>query len=160
MNERKQIENIVKVVRKLTFNLRTNMTSVTRYVKHEREKSPTLTTGEFIDRHLKYRDMAKLAVNNILECINSNEELRQIESMRFDDTGYRKQEWISVEDRLPDVLQEVFVYRGNHIGNLMNVYTYVGGDMWQDELGFGCRQVDEGITHWMPLPEPPKMKGK
>ena len=74
--------------------------------------------------------------------------------------NYRKQEWISVDERLPDVLQEVLAYRGKHIGNLMNVYTYVGGDMWQDEYGFGCRREDEGITHWMPLPEPLKMKGE
>ena len=73
--------------------------------------------------------------------------------------GYCKQEWISVDERLPDVLQEVLVYRGNHIGNLINAYTYVGGDMWKDEYGFGCRREDEGITHWMPLPEAPKMKG-
>ena len=76
------------------------------------------------------------------------------------EADFKKQEWISVEERMPDVLQEVFVYRGKHIGNLMNIYTYVGGDMWQDEYGFGCRQEDEGITHWMPLPEPPKMKGE
>lgn len=75
------------------------------------------------------------------------------------DAGYRKQEWISVDERLPDVLQEVLAYRGKHIANLMNIYTYVGGDMWQDEYGYGCRREHEGITHWMPLPEAPKMKG-
>lgn len=89
-----------------------------------------------------------------------DQDARSCAEILFNDCNFRKQEWISVEERLPDVLQEVFVYRGNHIGNLMNVYTYVGGDMWQDEYGFGCRQVDEGITHWMPLPEPPKMKGE
>jgi integrase len=67
-----------------------------------------------------------------------------------------KNVWINVDERLPDVLQEVLAYRGNYIANLINVYTYVGGDIWKDEYGFGCRREDEGITHWMPLPEPPK----
>ena len=86
-----------------------------------------------------------------VDCLATAQNLRCI--------GYRTQEWISVDERLPDVLQEVLVYRGNHIGNLINAYTYVGGDMWEDEYGFGCRREDEGITHWMPLPEAPKMKG-
>ena len=100
MNKEKQIREMVKVVRKLTFDLRTNMTSITRYVRHERAKSPTLTEGQFIDRHLEYRELANIAVDNILKCINDNEELRQIESMRFEE-GCRKQsegEWIYDED--------------------------------------------------------------
>jgi hypothetical protein len=98
MDEKKQIEKMAKVVRKLTFDLRTNMTSITRYVRHERAKSPTLTEGQFIDRHLEYRELANTAVDNILKCINDNEELRQIESMRFEE-GYLKQregEWKEV----------------------------------------------------------------
>ena len=95
--------------------------------------------------------------NDVCKPISACDALRYAE--RAVEAGYCKQEWISVDERLPDVLQEVLVYRGNHIGNLMNAYTYVGGDMWQDEYGFGCRREDEGITHWMPLPEAPKMKG-
>lgn len=50
-----------------------------------------------------------------------------------------KQEWISVEDRLPKKDEEVLVYwdDGFEIGR------YVGGE------------VGENI-YWMPLPEPPK----
>ena len=84
MSRDKQIEEILKVVNQLTFDLRTNMTSITRYVKHEREKHPSLTEGQFIDRHLKYKELANEAVDNILKCLNDNEELRQIEGMRFD----------------------------------------------------------------------------
>lgn len=63
--------------------------------------------------------------------------------------------WISVKDRLPETNQEVLVYRGSHIGDLMNVYTYVGNDKWEDEYGYWSVTDDEGITHWMPLPAPP-----
>lgn len=68
------------------------------------------------------------------------------------DAGYRKQsEWISVEERLPDLYGTYLVYTyDNHI-----------------KLGYFCELViglppsfdDFAVTHWMPLPEPPDMKG-
>lgn len=72
-------KEISKVVRQLTYDLRTNMTSVTRFVKMKREKHPTLTDGQFLDRYLEYRQLALQAVENILKCLNDNEELREIE---------------------------------------------------------------------------------
>jgi hypothetical protein len=59
--------------------------------------------------------------------------------------GYRKQEWISVEDRLPEKYQDVLVYRD---------YSF---DI--DFVMSEGRFCIDGVTHWMPLPEPPKMKG-
>ena len=67
-------------------------------------------------------------------------------------------EWISVKNRLPKTNKEVLVYRGGHIGNLISVYTYIGCDKWEDDYGYWTRTDDEGITHWMPLPEPPTEK--
>ena len=64
-------------------------------------------------------------------------------------------EWISVEDRLPAKNQEVLVYRRYH-SDLMNVYTYLDNDEWEDNYGYWSRTNDEGITHWMLLPRPPK----
>lgn len=66
--------------------------------------------------------------------------------------------WVSVKDRLPKCKEEVLVYRGGHIGDLINVYTYIGNDDWEDERGWFSRTADEGITHWMPLPTPPTEK--
>ena len=65
-------------------------------------------------------------------------------------------EWISVKDRLPFKDEIVLVYRGSHIGDLMNTYTYLGNDEWEDDFGYWSRAEDEGITHWMHLPAPPK----
>lgn len=62
--------------------------------------------------------------------------------------GYRKQEWIAVEERLPDRVGKYLVAtfdRRVGIGNLIDYYC-VG------ELSFDSYKV----THWMPLPEPPK----
>ena len=64
--------------------------------------------------------------------------------------------WIDIKDALPEIGQEVLVYRGNCRGNLMNVYTYLGDDMWEDDYGYWQHADGEGITHWMPLPEPPR----
>lgn len=75
MNERE----ISKIVGQLTYDLRTNMTSVTRFVRMEREKHPTLTDGQFLDRYLEYRELALEAVENILKCLNENEKLSEIE---------------------------------------------------------------------------------
>lgn len=61
-------------------------------------------------------------------------------------------EWISVKDRLPEENINVLIYRRN----MMNVYTYFGHGEWEDDYGYWTRTEDDGITHWMPLPEPPK----
>lgn len=72
--------------------------------------------------------------------------------------GYRKQsEWISVEDDLPK-------------NQLARVLVFLKDDEFTKPIGFNKIDTDRYIdgkwvrwgkyvTHWMPLPEPPKMKG-
>lgn len=58
-------------------------------------------------------------------------------------------EWISVNDRLPKTMELVFVYRKGldivRIEYLMN-----DGEWFNDDI------YKASVTHWMPLPEPPK----
>lgn len=54
--------------------------------------------------------------------------------------------WISVEDRLPDEDDKCLVWNGHHIF----VAIYWGDGVWKFD-SYACE-----ITHWMPLPEPPK----
>lgn len=67
--------------------------------------------------------------------------------------GYRKQEWISVEDRLPEDYNKYLLL-------LDNGRITIG---WYHECAM--QFIEDGIvvvnrvTHWMPLPEAPKMKG-
>ena len=56
--------------------------------------------------------------------------------------GVTVQEWISVDDRLPDVGKFVLIY--NEINGVRMDY--------HDGATFGYYDV----THWMPLPNPPK----
>lgn len=65
-------------------------------------------------------------------------------------------EWISVKDRLPEHDDYCLVCLGRHIVRI-GVYKYghwhycVGIYMTEPELRPGMY-----VTHWMPLPEPPK----
>ncbi|MBO7230101.1 MAG: hypothetical protein J6V20_01640 [Bacteroidaceae bacterium] len=58
--------------------------------------------------------------------------------------GYRKQEWISVEERLPEQHGRYMAYRAD--GSVCFVF-------------FAGIRFPPYVTHWMPLPEAPKMKG-
>ena len=65
-------------------------------------------------------------------------------------------EWISIEARIPDEWVPVLVYEP--LRERMNVdYIVVFEDMSPPYI-WGRRPVDdiEKITHWMPLPSPPK----
>ena len=62
--------------------------------------------------------------------------------------GVTVQEWISVKDRLPEPGERVIVARGEKVEQ--GVYLAVNG--WWKVYGTNTKSV----THWMPLPEPPK----
>ena len=77
--------------------------------------------------------------------------------------GYRKQEWISVEDGLPiNDYEKHWKDRNYYL-----VYTEPSGLMFVATFGFkeydwwisNPERVLEQVTHYMPLPQPPKMKG-
>lgn len=68
-----------------------------------------------------------------------------------DKEQYRKQEWISVEERLPERTGKYLVFTYNR-------RLYIG--VFIDHYCDGIAQFDDyKVTHWMPLPEAPKMKG-
>ena len=83
--------------------------------------------------------------------------------------GVTVQEWISVDDRLPeDSGYYLVVYRDKYNGSISIAFDmYVKcniGEWWESE--FACditkqflwvaRLQNQEITHWMSLPEPPK----
>ena len=55
--------------------------------------------------------------------------------------------WISVNDRLPRDNERVFVYRDNM--DELSISVVYGWSVIN-------KARERGITHWMPLPEPPK----
>jgi len=73
-------------------------------------------------------------------------------------------EWISVSKRLPPAWTDVLVYCKNRsIGSFEEGEEYVAVDrfcIWQDEHppSFRTTRFFGEVTHWMPLPAPPKEK--
>lgn len=61
--------------------------------------------------------------------------------------GYRKQEWISVEERLPYACEDVLVF----CDGLICIDFICSSGVWYEHA---LKQV----THWMPLPEAPNMQ--
>ena len=63
--------------------------------------------------------------------------------------------WISCAERLPEYDREVLVYdRGMIRVYCLHRSKYLRNDVWEDEQG--SYQAFEDVTHWMPLPQPPK----
>ncbi len=62
-------------------------------------------------------------------------------------------EWISVEDRLPQYDKEVvYIDKSNDI-HLGRLESGMGKEIYWTHYDF---LEDEDVTHWMPLPHPPK----
>jgi hypothetical protein len=60
-------------------------------------------------------------------------------------------EWISVKDRLPEKEDDVLAYEFR--GDIS--ISYISGNDWRN-LESGWILDESHVTHWMPLPEPPK----
>lgn len=61
--------------------------------------------------------------------------------------------WISVNDRLPVNLGTVIVANKAGVS-----FAYFNGAYWERGAATKHKPI-KTITHWMPLPEPPKMDG-
>ena len=83
--------------------------------------------------------------------------------------GVTVQEWISVDDRLPeDSGCYLVVYRDKYNGSISIAFDmYVKcniGEWWESEFAcditkqflWATRLQEQEVTHWMPLPLPPK----
>ena len=76
--------------------------------------------------------------------------------------GFRKQEWISVEERLPDNHRYVLVAcEGLTIGGYAQIAIgSYGGGLWSiadaDGTGYLTKYMRCVVTHWMPLPSLPE----
>lgn len=65
--------------------------------------------------------------------------------------------WISVAEGLPEENQSVLVHNSDGV-RLAHVWDCRGEYFWSGESDTcGCCDYfdDKGVTHWMPLPEPP-----
>ena len=67
--------------------------------------------------------------------------------------GVTVQEWISVKDRLPEPWKQVLIYSRH---DFCESAFYIGVlGKWRVTWNHEMLDADS-VTHWMPLPEPPK----
>ena len=79
---------------------------------------------------------------------------------RLTQNGVTIQEWVSVDERLPEKQHDWVLtacklvpegyYGVSHIAELRN------GKWWADSGDFPLIEIGVEVTHWMPLPAPPK----
>ena len=70
-------------------------------------------------------------------------------------------EWISVEDRLPAHGDRILITDGELMATIDIDMKFMGDGVYLDAFGFHgyefeCSMEWEDVTHWMPLPEPPR----
>lgn len=68
-------------------------------------------------------------------------------------------EWVSVKDRMPRYNQHVLTFSPNMAMPIIvgEYYGYWGED---DDEWYEGWSYNREVTHWMPLPEPPKGERK
>ena len=67
--------------------------------------------------------------------------------------GITLQEWISVDDRLPEAGGYVVcIAKRNPFSRFMPMVARIGKNGWVNPI---TEQYISEVTHWMPLPEPP-----
>ena len=72
--------------------------------------------------------------------------------------NFRKQEWISVDERLPEENGRYLTcIKVSH--QLFENLTTMAIIEYGKDHGFYLYSIAESVTHWMPRPEAPKMKG-
>ena len=64
-------------------------------------------------------------------------------------------EWVSVEERLPDTAGEFLVVYHPCYGDKVTSEIRVGIDSFRGKTAWAKRKYQR-VTHWMPLPESPK----
>lgn len=109
------------------------------------------------EMHLQYENGVMKAVQECGFNVNKERLLQALTDARafygegFSDGLREQQKWIPVTERLPNSLDVVFVRR--QFG-LVGVGVYLKGcgiNKW-----LGKKNKVFPVTHWMPLPEPPK----
>ena len=72
-----------------------------------------------------------------------------------------KPKWIPVTERLPNCNGCYLVWRPHFFGGeigMPSICYFDGTNTWHDSYGVDFTRIlhSEDVTHWMPLPEPPK----
>ena len=119
------------------------------------------------EKQQKIVEMAKDICRHQNVCTDVCKPISACDALRYAEraveAGYVKQEWISINERLPeDNGDELIVCtEDGFVGAARFTAVIEEGFCWMENEGSDFYDGDliEGVTHWMPLPEAPKMKG-
>lgn len=95
-------------------------------------------------------------VCSVEECKRSKEKCCGFYADHLIANGVTVQEWISVDDRLPRNYTPVLAYIPSLAQTMQQTVheCHIGADgEWHSSTAPAYR---EGVTHWMPMPHPPK----
>lgn len=116
---------------------------------------------KFLDAYLGgNRNVSTLTWKHWIECLADYGKKLQSENERLK----AEREWISVEQRLPELdgnSQIKCIVLDTYNGIVVRPYNEYH-KCWDDEDcdDFYCPATGGNITHWMPLPQPPKQPPK
>ena len=100
--------------------------------------------------------LIELFYDNNVRCDQKIEGLAD-DVMYIIDNGVTVREWISVDDRLPEYSNDGFADAVLVTdGFVQHMAYFVGGEWRFAESGEIKEPMWYRITHWMPLPQPPK----
>ena len=100
--------------------------------------------------------LVELFYDNNVRCDQKIESLAD-DVMDIISNGVTVQEWISVKDRLPEYSNDGFADAVLVTdGFVQHMAYFVGGEWRFAESGEIKEPMWYRITHWMPLPQPPK----
>ena len=102
-------------------------------------------------------DVRKKLVDLIIDAKRTDPETGSFTEYLADhliSNGVTVQEWISVEDRLPEVGGYVVcIAKRNPFSRFMPMVARIEKNGWVNPI---TEQYISEVTHWMPMPNPPK----
>ena len=99
------------------------------------------------------------------ECEKCGEHCLECRCKDYDQNPKIVMKWVSVQDKLPEEMLDVLILTKEGYINLAHYANeYLPEDCWKHffpinedpDDNFGHSYYVRNITHWMPLPEPPK----
>lgn len=103
---------------------------------------------------LEYFKDINFAYNNSVMFDTLKDMLDELESEK------QAHAWISVKDRLPNSNGCYIVWRPHFYPDfgMPSICYFDGSNTWHDSYGVDFEKIlnASDVTHWMPLPEPPK----